>query len=150
MKRFIKSTILVFALIGAMIITSCETEPTISACERDKVGTVTVKNSTGYVIYTDVTWGDYVENYEKRVSNGSSTKYTNVAASGHPESYSGRIEIWVSWDGDNWSFNYENLSPCEDLTYTWYSSSAKSTGSCPFVLMLPNGDTVEPTLKAKE
>jgi len=33
MKRFIKSTILVFALIGAMIITSCETEPTLKAKE---------------------------------------------------------------------------------------------------------------------
>jgi len=140
MKRIKFIFTLWVVLMGAVfIIQSCETEPPIPPCERDNVGTVTVKNSTGYSIWTDVTWGNVTENYEKRVSNGSSTKYSNIPA--------GSIEIWVSFDGSDWVFNYEHLSACEDMTYTWYLSARKSTG-CPFMTYI-DGKEVYPVLKQK-
>ena len=127
----------------------CEKEDPIPPCEANKVGTVTVVNSTGLIIWTDVTWGDVAKNYEKRLSVGSSYEYSNVPASGHPESNGGTIEIWVSLDGQEWYYEYENLVPCEDMTFTWYLNARKSTG-CPFVLVLPNGDHVIPKLKIKQ
>ena len=141
MKRikFIFSLWLVL-MMGVFIIQSCETEPILDPCERDQVGTVTVKNSTGYSIWTDVTWGNVVENYEKRVSNGSSTKYSNVPA--------GSIEIWVSFDGSDWAFNYEHLSACEDMTYTWYLTSTKSTERIPYTFV--NGEQVYAVQKEKK
>lgn len=81
------------------------------------------------------------ENYEKLLYNGNSYKYTRVRA--------GSIKIWVSFDGNDWSYNYESLSSCEDMTCTWYLSYKKSSSGCPFVLLLPNGEEVEPTLKEK-
>jgi len=142
MKRIRFIFTLWVVLMGAVfIIQSCETEPPVPPCERDRVGTVTVKNSTGYNIWTDVTWGNVIENYEKLLYNGNSYKYNNIPA--------GSIEIWASFDGDDWYYNYESLSSCEDLTYTWYLSNAKSTGS-PLLLDIGNGELVEPTLKVKE
>lgn len=128
--------IILLTLATLFIVASCETEPPIPYCEEHNVGTTTVKNSTGYNIWTDVTWGNVVENYEKLLYNGNSYKYSDVPA--------GTIEIWVSFDGSDWYYEYENLSACEDLTYTWYLSSRKSTG-LPFELMI-NGQT----LKAKK
>ena len=128
-------------MMGVFLIQSCKVEPPIPACERDNVGTVDVKNNTGYSIWTDVTWGNVVENYEKRLSNGSHYKYTQVPA--------GSIEIWVSFDGSDWSFNYENLSACEDMTFTWYLSARKAANGCPFVTYLPDGTSVVPIKKEK-
>jgi len=147
-RHFLRGLGGIFATGALFTVSGCTEDPIIESCQRDKVGTVTVKNSTGYTIYTDVTWGDYVDNYEKRLSNGSSYKYNNVAASGHPESYSGRIEIWASFDGDDWYYEYENLTPCENLTFTWYLSASKST-SPSLILATPNGELVTPTLKQK-
>lgn len=131
-------TVLLFTTFSFM---SCEKEPPIPACESGKVGTVDVYNSTGYNIMSDVTWGDVVENYEAWINNGSHKLYSNVPAIGHPQSDGGTIEIWVSFDGDDWYFEYENLSPCEDMNFTWYLNARKSTG-LPFDLMV-NGITLE-------
>lgn len=148
MKNLMKMFIVVFALLITFTL-GCETEDPIPTCERDKVGTVTVKNSTGYNVYVDVTWGNVVENYEKRVNNGSSTKYTNVPAAGHPQSNGGTIEIWVSFDGADWYFNYENLVPCEDMTYTWYLNARKSANDSQFVVIDSNGKKHYPVRKEK-
>jgi len=142
MKKILLKFALALAFIGAIVISSCEKEPPRPQCEIDNVGTVTVKNSTGYNVWVDVTWGNVVENYEKLLYNGNSYKYNQIPA--------GSIEIWVSFDGSDWSYNYENLSACENMTYTWYLSGKKSAGECPFVLLLPNGEEVVPTLKVKE
>ena len=148
MKKILLKFALALAFIGAIVISSCEKEPPIPACERDHVGTVTAKNSTGYNIWVDVTWGDVVENYEKLLYNGNSYKYTQIPASGHPESYGGKIEYWASSDRDSWVWDIDYLSPCEDMTVTWYPASRKSTG-CPFVLYI-NGEEVIPKLKLKQ
>jgi len=128
-----------FLLTGVATFTGCEVEPPVPPCERDNVGTVTVKNSTGYKIWTDVTWGNVTENYEKLLYNGNSYKYSNIPA--------GSIEIWASFDGNDWYYDYENLSACEDLTFTWYLSARKSTAA-PFVSYI-NGEEIIPTLKEK-
>jgi hypothetical protein len=111
-----------------------------TGCEKE-IGTVTVLNETGYEIWTDVTWGDVVENYEKRLSDGASYKYNDIPA--------GSIEVWISFDGSDWYYEYENLSIGEDMLYTWYLSARKAANGCPFVLILPNGQHVIPTLKTK-
>ena len=129
-------------MMGVFVIQSCEEpEPPRPDCEINNYGSVTVRNSTGYNVWVDVTWGNITENYEKLLYNGNSYKYTRVHA--------GSIEIWITFDGSNWSYNYESLSPCEDMIYTWYLSGKKSAGECPFVLILPNGEEVIPTLKEK-
>jgi hypothetical protein len=144
-KTFLQkvSTLLIVLvmLVGIqMVMTSCEEVQ--EACERDNVGTVTVVNETGYSIYTDVTWGDYNTNYEKMLYDNGSYKYSNVQA--------GSIEIWITFDGEDWSYNYENLSACEDMTYRWYLTYNKSANGCPFILELPDGTTVIPTRKHKK
>jgi len=138
MKKFL--AIITVLMLSVFTFNSCEKEPPRPQCEIDNVGTVTVKNNTGYNVWVDVTWGNVVENYEKLLYNGNSHKYNQIPA--------GTIEIWVSFDGSDWSFNYESLSACEDMTYTWYLSSRKSTG-CPFVGYGPNGEEIIPTLKEK-
>ena len=140
MKKF-KAVLLIWAALmaGVFIMQSCEKEPPRPQCEIDNVGTVTVKNSTGYNILTDVTWGNVVENYEKLLYNGNSYKYSQIPA--------GSIEIWVSFDGSDWYYEYESLSACEDMTFTWYLDARKSTG-CPFVLYI-NGEEIKPILKQK-
>ena len=117
-----------------LLMTSCEDPtPPRPQCEIDNVGTVDVKNSTGHSIWTDVTWGNVVENYEKLLYNGNHYKYTRVPA--------GSIEIWVSFDGDDWYYEYESLSACEDMTFTWYLNARKSTG--PPADLMVNGKTLE-------
>ena len=92
-------------------------------------------------MWVDVTWGSYDTNYEKLLYKNGSYKYNKVRA--------GSIECWVTFDGDDWYYEYESLSACEDMTYTWYLTNKKSTG-CPFILDIGNGVFVEPTLKIKE
>jgi len=120
---------------------SCEKVDPRPACEIGNYGSVTVKNSTGYNVWVDVTWGNVVENYEKLLYNGNTYKYNEVPA--------GSIEIWVSFDGNDWYYEYEGLSACEAMTYTWYLTSKKSANGCPFVLILPDGKEVTPTMKEK-
>jgi len=141
-KEFLKGLTGIFATGALFAVAACEKEPPIPACERDRVGTVTVKNSTGYNIWTDVTWGNVVENYEKLLYNGNSYKYNQIPA--------GSIEIWVSFDGQDWYYEYENLSACEDMTFTWYLTALKSAGECPFHGMTPDGELVTPKLKIKQ
>jgi len=141
MKKILLKFALALAFIGAIVISSCEKEPPRPQCEIDNVGTVKVVNSTGYNVWVDVTWGNVVENYEKLLYNNNTYKYTNIPA--------GSIEIWVSFDGNDWYYEYENLSACEDMTYTWYLSSSKST-ACPFYTYAPNGEKVIPKLKLKQ
>ena len=142
MKRIRFIAVLVL-LIGFAL--SCEVEPPIPPCERDNVGTVTVENRTGRNIWTDVTWGNVVENYEKLLYVGGSYQYNNIPAST-------RLEIWISLDGYDWYWYQERvitILPCEDMTFTWKSAYRKST-ACPFVLVLPNGEEIIPILKVKE
>ena len=86
--------------------------------------------------------------------DGDSHKYTNIPASGHPESYNGKIEIWIRltvgggvWT--DWVWDEEYLSPCEEMEYRWYLSSSKSTEVMP-LLDLGNGKVGVPTKKKKQ
>ena len=125
---------------------ACEKEDPVPQCESSKTGTVLVQNDTGYPGEFDVTWGDVVENYEKYLYDGDSHNYTNIPASGHPESYGGTIELWVNlkvgsvWT--DWQYNEENLSPCEEMEYRWYLSSSKSTSPNVMIEVTKNGEVV--------
>ena len=136
MKKILLKFVLVLAVLGLTTFTSCEIEPPTPACESENFGWVTVKNSTGHNCWVDVTWGSVVENYEKLLYNGNSHKYNNIPAGG--------IEIWISFDGNDWYYEYENLSACEDMNYTWYLNARKS------ISLLMNGQDVKPMLKIKE
>ena len=123
---------------------SCEKEDPVPSCEQNKVGSVLVENETGYTGEFDVTWGDVVENYEKTIYDGGSYLYNNIPATGHPESYGGKIEVWVRltvgggvWT--DWVMNVEYLSPCEEMEYRWYLSSSKSSQMRVFVDVSRNG-----------
>ena len=117
------------------IILSCNPKP---ECEVEYWGDVIVENQTGYSIWTDVTFNDVDINHEEYLRDRTSYRYMYVP--------SGSIEIWLSYDGNDWVWEYENLSACEELTFTWYSTNKKS-GS--FILKLPNGLLVEPNVKEK-
>lgn len=139
MRKYLLQFVLVLTLLGVAI--SCEKEPPIPYCERENVGIVTVENLTGYPADVDVTWGNVVENYEAFLYDGESHTYLDVPA--------GRIEIWISFDGEEWTYQYEDLNTCEDMTFTWYLSARKSANGCPFVLDLGDGRLVVPTKKDK-
>ena len=143
MKKF-RAILLIWAVLmaGVFIMESCEKPDPRPACEIENIGTVTVKNSTGYNVWVDVTWGNVVENYEKLLYNGNSYKYSQIPA--------GSIEIWVSFDGQDWYYEYENLSACEDMTFTWYLNARKSANGCPFVMYGPDGKEITPKLKQKK
>ena len=115
MKRIL--TILTFTSI--LLTSGCELVDPTPECEKENVGTVKVKNSTGESLWVDVTWGSVSENYEKLLYRGDSYKYFDVPA--------GSIEIWASFNGDDWSFENESLSACEDMEYTWRLTRKKST-----------------------
>lgn len=132
---------LLILMLGVFCIQSCENEPPIPACERDKVGTVDVINSTGYRIKTDVTWGSVTNNNEMWLNNRASYLYRDIPAGG--------IEIWIKFDGGSWAYDYENLSVCENLKFTWYLDARKSVNDCPFLLDIGNGQLVKPKLKDK-
>jgi len=124
-------------VVGLLVIGCEDPPPPVPYCEQNNIGTVTVKNETGYTIYTDVTWGSYDTNYEKMLYDNGSYKYTKVPA--------GSIEIWITFDGDDWSWNRENVSACEDMTYRWYIATKKATNGCPFIIDIGNGELVVPT-----
>ena len=150
LKSLVATTVLLLMSMSLGLMTvatfiSCEKEDPIPPCQQNKVGKVIVKNSTGYNVWVDVTWGDVVENYEKLLYNGNSFPYENVPAAGHVQSNGGTIEIWVSFDGQDWYYEYENLSPCEEMTFTWYLNARKSASDCPIVVYGPNGDEIDLT-----
>jgi len=130
--------LLVFTLILAFF--GCEKE-LIPYCEREHVGIVTVENHTGYPADVDVTWGDIEINYEAFLYHGDSHTYLDI--------YAGIIEIWIRFEGEEWQYEYHDLTICEHLTFTWLPQVLKSTNGCPFVLTLPDGRTVIPTKKNK-
>ena len=136
---------ILFLAIG-LFIAGCEKEDPKPQCEQNKVGSVLVENDTGYPGDFDVTWGDVVENYEKTLYDGNTYLYTNIPASGHPDSYGGTIELWINlnvggvWTG--WQFNEENLSPCEEMSYRWYLSNSKSTEIRPIMEVSQNGQVI--------
>ena len=139
MKRIrILFLVWIVAMTGIFVMNSCEDVP---LCEREHVGMVTVENKTGYDAMTDITWGDVIENDEVWLNPEDSYTYYDIPA--------GTIEIWLSYDGVEWVYNYESLGVCEHLTYRWYLNSLKSANGCPFVLYLPDGTTVVPERKDK-
>ena len=88
MKR-IKFIAVLVLLMGFSL--ACEKEPPVPQCEAEKTGTVLVENDTGLTGEFDITWGDVAVNYEKIIYDGNTYLYTNIPASGHPESYGGTI-----------------------------------------------------------
>ena len=141
-RRKTFSLLLVFALFFGVLafFTSCEDPiPPRPDCEINQYGSVIVKNATGYLVTVDVTWGSISTNYEKMLYNNDSYKYSHVPAGG--------IEIWISFGDNDWAWNNEYLSACEDMTYTWYLSGKKGIGESPFVLDIGNGELVTPTLR---
>ena len=136
MKKFFA----IFALIATVIVFSCtKPEPPKPDCEINHYGSVTVKNETGYNIWVDVTWGNIVENYEKLLYNGNSYKYTNIPA--------GNIEIWYTYTGNDWYYNYENLSACEDMTYRWYRSGKGADSDISLDILDSNGTVMKTITK---
>lgn len=110
---------LVLGLFVVFAFNSCNKEDPKPQCEIDNVGTVKVTNRTGYSLWVDVTWGDIWENYEKKLNNNASYTYTNIPA--------GSVEIWGSFDRNDWTYEIRSLSVCEDMTFTWTLSNSKST-----------------------
>jgi len=131
MKRILRKFAMLFALMGIMLVSCEEPEPPVPKCERDGTGTVKIKNSTGSSLWVDCTYTSNGSNYEKKLSNGSSYTYTMD---------SGTIYIWGDKDGnDPWTRDSYYLQTCEDLTYTWYNDSKKSTG-CSFYLVVHDAE----------
>ena len=94
---------------------------TLSECETLSYGFVKVVNNTGSDVWVDVTWGDVSINDERQISDGEDTTYDEIPA--------GSIEIWVSFDGNDWYYEYYTLEVCENLKFTWYISTKKSLGT---------------------
>ena len=110
-------------------------------CEINSYGSVHVANQTGYDLWVDVTWGNVVENDEYKLRPGNARKYTKIPA--------GNIEIWASFDGNSWIYDIDNLSVCEDMTFTWYLNNAKSTEKTLFLRNDVTGEELNPTRKDK-
>ena len=131
---------MLFALMGIMLVSCEEPAPPVPDCERLGEGTVKVKNTTGYSLWVDCTYTSTGTNYEKKLSNGSSYTYTMEK---------GNVYIWASFDRDDWVYDTEHLSACENLTYTWYLEKKKSTG-CPLVLVVSHPDGKTETIEGFE
>ena len=108
-----KKIFLLLSFIGLIFISSCEPVDNRPECEKLNQGTVIVKNSTGYSLWVDVTSGNSFTNDERRIYNGNSTTYYNIAA--------GSIRVWASYDDIDWVYNTQSLPSCYTLTYTWYN-----------------------------
>ena len=142
-----KKLLSILCLAIGLFIAGCEKEPSVPQCEAEKTGTVLVENDTGLTGEFDITWGDVAVNYEKTLYNGNTYLYTNIPASGHPESYGGTIELWVRLKVGNawteWLYNEENLSPCEEMEYRWYLSNSKSSELRPILEISSNGVVIK-------
>jgi len=125
-----------FLLITALsLLLSCvEPEPIIPDCEKYGYGDVTIRNSTGYSLWVDCTYIIGGVNYEKKLYSGNSYTY---------EMDKGTVYIWASFDGDDWVYDSQYLSACEDLTYTWYLNKKKSTGTGLYLEISKDGKVVE-------
>lgn len=134
-KKFFKFATLALMFIGIIAFTGCEPVDTTPDCEKYHYGSVTVINKTGYKIWVNVTWGSSEYNNEKMLYNGGNTIYYEVP--------SGSIRIWGSFDGDNWQYDNNYLSDCEELRYTWYLSAKKSTTPELRLEVSNNGDIIK-------
>ena len=133
---------LVLGLFVLFAFNQCEKEDPKPDCEINNYGSVKVTNHTGYPLWVDVTWGDVISNYEKKLNNNASYTYNKVPA--------GSVEVWGSFDGDEWVYDVESLTVCEDMTFTWTLATSKSTEK---ILQLINDQTgevvVTKTIKSK-
>lgn len=122
-KNFLQKLALYLALLsflaGAIAFTSCKKEEPLPDCLRYEFGQVTIENETGWDLYVDVTFNDYEEYDTRLLFHGQSYTYEEIPA--------GVIDIWGSYDYEEWSWETEDLSSCEDLVFTWYSGDKKST-----------------------
>lgn len=117
MKRILLKFMLVFAFIGAILISSCETyiEPPIPNCEKYQTGDIKVVNKLGFSTRFDI----YDDGNGVYISNGGSHAWNDIDA--------GYYTMWIQLDGD-WYFwkQDQRLAACETLTFTW-NSTKKST-----------------------
>jgi len=116
MKKILMT--LVAIIFTATIFTSCEPVETRKDCEINSYGEMTIRNSTGFRGYVDCTYTRNGVNYEAYVNSGSSHKYQMDA---------GSVYVWFSFNGNDWVYDTEYLSSCENTTYTWYYDKKKST-----------------------
>ena len=127
-----------------VLIPSCHDDPPLPDCELYNYGWVLVENETGYDGLVDVTEGEAEENYEVFLHSGESYEYAEVLP--------GPITIWITLDLQEWYFEYEDLSTCEDLTFTWYLEAKKSSKLVPIGVFYDGNQsiTVEGKLKIKQ
>lgn len=109
MKKLLKTTILLVTVFSFALFTSCE--PKEEPCEAGNYGTVKVNNMTGSNIYVDVTFDETDYNDERFIYNNGSSTYSKIPA--------GSVDLWASFNGDDWVYNTEYLSACETLDYNW-------------------------------
>jgi hypothetical protein len=134
MWKILKKVILILAVF--LMFTNCRKE-SIPSCEIEGYGWVTIVNKTGYDASVDVTWIRYDENFEVFLGHNEQFTYDEIP--------SGRIKVWITFNSDEWYYEVETLSFCEDMTFTWYPDIKKSA-DCPFLLDIGNGMLVKPVL----
>ena len=121
-----------FVMFSISALTSCKKAP---ACETGNFGWVLVENQTVYDAIVDVG-----ETYEAFLHHGESYDYGEVTAE--------TIQLWLRFDGeDDWYYEYENLAPCEDMTFTWNVDGKKSTGKNVYLQVSRGGETYNLTPK---
>ena len=122
-KNFLQKLILYFALLsflaGAIAFTSCKKEEPLPDCYIYKFGMVTIENATGYDLFVDVTFDNYDEYDTRLLFPNQSHTYEEIPA--------GPVDIWASFDEIEWTWEEDNLSACEDMTFTWYLDGKKSS-----------------------
>jgi len=131
MKIF-KKLLLILAAI--LVFTNCKKDP-IPACKLENYGWITVVNMTTYDADVDITWNSDDENFVVFLRHGEEFLYDEVPAR--------TVKIWITLNGEDWYYEYETLSPCEDMEFTWYLEAKKSTG-CPVALDIGTGELITP------
>ena len=127
MKKILRKFALALAVIGAAVLTGCETTP---PCELNRTGDVTFHdNGPSWVwdgCYIEVDWAD--GSYNSALFYGSKSYY-DVAA--------GRADVYMEWEDAEayyWNFGYINVIQCSkvDAYCTW--SKKKSAVVSEFVI----------------
>lgn len=133
---------LVLGLFVIFAFNSCNKEDPKPDCEINDYGSVKVTNKTGYSLWVDVTWGNVIENDERKISNNASTVYNKIPA--------GNVEIWGAFSTNDWTYEVEHLTACEDMTFTWTLSNSKSTAKMLELINDQTGEVVRTvTIKSK-
>ena len=127
-----KISILILATLFIILI-GCKKEDPLPLCVIEDFGWVLVENETTYDGWVDATEYGQEENYEAFLHHGESYDYGKMN--------SGTITIWFTFDGDEWFYEYENLSHCEDLTFTWLPELKKSSKNIPVLKFTKDGQT---------